>query len=164
MLVWKSLVWKTSIPRSWSVKSLSVKSLSVKRSLSIRSVAAAFVLGLVLMVSSGLAAQAAGPQPFDSKAFASAQAAGKPILVEIHASWCPTCKAQAPILAKLEGQDKFRNLVVFRVDYDSQKEAVRAFGARMQSTLIAFKGKHEVGRSVGDTNETSIAALLGKAI
>lgn len=131
---------------------------------SIKSVAAALILGMALIVSFGLAAQAAGPQPFDGKAFAAAQTAGKPILVEIHASWCPTCKAQTPILARLEGQDKFRNLVVFRVDFDSQKDAVRAFGARMQSTLIAFKGKQEVARSVGDTNESSIAALLGKAI
>jgi thioredoxin 1 len=34
----------------------------------------------------------------------------------------------------------------------------------LQSTLIVFKGEKEVGRSVGDTNANSIAALLGKAI
>lgn len=33
-----------------------------------------------------------------------------------------------------------------------------------QSTLITFKGKKEVGRSIGDTNATSIEALLNKAI
>jgi hypothetical protein len=37
----------------------------------------------------------------------------------------------------------FKNLVYFVVDFDSQKAAVSSFGARMQSTLIAFKGEHD---------------------
>lgn len=120
------------------------------------------VFGLILAIFTVVAAQAAQETPYNARAFAAAQAAGKPILVEIHASWCPTCKAQIPILANLEKQDKFKNLTVFRVDFDSQKDAVKAFGARMQSTLIVFKGKHEMGRSVGDTNPKSIASLLDK--
>ena len=110
------------------------------------------------------AAQAAEKVNYDAKSFAAAQAAGRPILVEIRASWCPTCKAQEPILGNLEKHDRFRNLLVVLVDFDSQKEAVKAFGARMQSTLIAFKGSVETGRSVGDTNPTSIATLLDKTI
>ena len=110
------------------------------------------------------AAQAAEKVNYDAKSFAAAQAAGRPILVEIHASWCPTCKAQAPILGNLEKQDRFKNLLVVLIDFDSQKEAVRAFGAQMQSTLIAFRGSVETGRSVGDTNATSIATLLDKTI
>src|SRR6516225_560867 len=50
------------------------------------------------------------------------------------------------------------------VDFDTQKDAVRFFGARMQSTLIAFKGTTETGRSVGETERSSIAALLNKAL
>ena len=110
------------------------------------------------------AAQAAEKVNYDAKSFAAAQAAGRPILVEIRASWCPTCKAQEPILGNLEKHDRFRNLLVVLVDFDSQKEAVRAFGAQMQSTLIAFRGSVETGRSVGDTNATSIATLLDKTI
>src|ERR1700741_3807183 len=53
---------------------------------------------------------AASPRPFDAQAFADAQKAGKPILVAIHASWCPTCKAQAPILNELRADPKFKNL------------------------------------------------------
>jgi len=110
------------------------------------------------------AAFAAGPQAFDDKGFAEAQKAGKPILVAIHASWCPTCKAQKPILSELMTDPKFKNLVYFVVDFDSQKKLVTRFGARTQSTLIAFKGDKEQGRSVGDTQRASIAALLEKAL
>jgi thiol:disulfide interchange protein len=102
--------------------------------------------------------------PFSTEAFKAAQAAGQPILVEIHADWCPTCKAQKPILDRLTADSKFKDLKIFRVDFDSMKPEVKAFGAQMQSTLIVFKGSVEQGRSVGDTKEASIAALLEKSL
>jgi thiol-disulfide isomerase/thioredoxin len=101
---------------------------------------------------------------YDPAAFAAAQKAGMPIFVGIHASWCPICNKQKPILSQLMADPKFDNLVYFVVDFDSQKDAVKFFGARMQSTLIAFKGEHETGRSVGDTDRSSIAALLNKTL
>ena len=125
-----------------------------------------FVLVAALATSCAAfpAAFAAGPRVFDDKGFAEAQKAGKPILVAIHASWCPTCKAQKPILSELMTDPKFKNLVYYVVDFDSQKNLVAHFGARLQSTLIAFKGDKEEGRSVGDTNRASIAALLNKTL
>jgi thioredoxin 1 len=102
--------------------------------------------------------------PFSMEAFKAAQASGSPVLVEIHADWCPVCKAQNPILDKLTSAAKFKDLKVFRVDFDGQKPVVKEFGARMQSTLIVFKGTAEQGRSVGDTKEASIEALLNKSL
>jgi len=107
---------------------------------------------------------ALGPQPFNAQAFADAQKAGRPILIAIHAAWCPTCKVQTPILSELTSDPKFKNLAYFVIDFDSQKDLVQRFGARMQSTLVVFKGNNEEGRSVGDTNRTSIAALLNKTL
>ena len=122
---------------------------------------------IALLIASALVAAPAlaetGPA-FDAKAFSEAQQAGKPILISVHASWCPTCKAQAPILSELRADPKFKNLVYFVIDFDSQKELVSRFGARSQSTLIAFKGDKEAGRSVGDTNRTSIFALVDKSL
>src|SRR3546814_13500821 len=85
---------------------------------------------------------------------------GARILVDISASWCPTCKAQKPIIDSLADQPANKDLVIFAVDFDSQKPIVRQLGAQSQSTLIAFKGKTETGRSVGDTDPSSIAALV----
>jgi thioredoxin 1 len=107
---------------------------------------------------------AAGVVPYSDAAFKAAQAAGQPILVEVHADWCPTCKAQTPIIGKLAADPKFKDLKIFRVDFDAMKPTVKAFGAQMQSTLIVFKGATEAGRSVGDTKEASIAALLDKSL
>lgn len=105
-------------------------------------------------------AKAAERKPFDMASFEAAQQRGARILVDISASWCPTCKAQKPIIDSLAGQPANKDLVIFAVDFDSQKPVVRQFGARSQSTLIAFRGKTETGRSVGDTNPGSIAALV----
>jgi thioredoxin 1 len=122
------------------------------------------LLSVLLSTAAGVAistpAFAVVPQPFNSQAFAAAQKAGKPIFIAIHASWCPTCKAQKPILAELMAEPEFKNLVYFTIDFDSQKDLVRRFGARMQSTLIAFIGSKEQGRSVGDSNRASISDLL----
>ncbi|MGA8698448.1 MAG: thioredoxin family protein [Xanthobacteraceae bacterium] len=125
-----------------------------------------FVLFAMLAAGTALVAPACATETttFDPTSFGAAQKAGKPILVAIHASWCPTCKAQRPILSELMAEPKFKDLVYFVVDFDTQKDAVKFFGARMQSTLIAFKGMTETGRSVGDTERSSIAALLNKTL
>ncbi len=121
-------------------------------------------LALSATLSISPIASAMDKKPFDQKAFEAAQTAGKPILVEVSAPWCPVCKAQAPILAMLRGDAKFKDMVHFSIDFDSQKDLLRKFNVQKQSTLIVFKGRQETGRSTGDTNAASIIALVGKAI
>ena len=124
----------------------------------------AALAALLVTAGSFSSAFAGAPVPFSAEAFKAAQASDTPILVEIHADWCPTCKAQSPILDKLTADPKFKDMKVFRVDFDAMKPVVKQFGAQMQSTLIVFKGGSEQGRSVGDTKEASIAALLDKSL
>jgi thioredoxin 1 len=122
----------------------------------------ALALGAVLSLSP--LASAMQPASYSQQAFAAAQAAGKPILLHITAPWCPTCKAQKPILSKLEATAKFKDLIVLDIDFDTSKPLLRQLHVAQQSTLIVYKGKQEVGRSTGDTDPASIEALLGKAI
>lgn len=109
-------------------------------------------------------ASALAPTPFTQAAFDAAKAAGKPVLVEVSAPWCPTCKAQKPILADLRAMPKFKDLVILEVDFDSQKDVLRGLKVQSQSTLVVFKGDKEVGRSTGDTKRESIEALLAKSL
>ena len=118
-------------------------------------------LGAPSLVPPALAVQGT---KFVPAALSEAQKAGKAILIEVSAPWCPTCKAQAPILGKLLSTDKFKGFVKLDVDFDSQKPDLKQLNARQQSTLIVFKGDKEVGRSVGDTDPASIEALLAKAL
>jgi cytochrome c-type biogenesis protein len=108
-----------------------------------------------------------GSLPFSSGAFAKAQDTGGLIVVHVNAFWCSTCGVQrsalADILAQLKQTPVFSDLAVFTVDFDNQKDLVRQFGVRSQGTLIVFRGHREIGRSLGDTNEAAIRALLTEA-
>jgi thioredoxin len=121
---------------------------------------------LASLIAAGFSAPALAAEQIDYSpaAFDAALKSGKPVLVWIHASWCPTCKAQAPTLAKLEAEPQYKDLTVVRVDFDSQKAAVKRFGARMQSTLIAFKDGKEIGRSVGETDPAALSALVAETV
>ncbi|MBV1700648.1 MAG: thioredoxin family protein [Hyphomicrobiales bacterium] len=121
-------------------------------------------LGAAALLAPATLAAAVGPVPFNRAAFLAAQKADKPILVQIHADWCPTCAAQKPILSKLEAQADYADFVVFNVDFDKQKAIVRSFKANMQSTLIVYKGNKEVARSVGSTDPMTIEDLFKQAI
>ncbi len=101
---------------------------------------------------------------FKSADFDKAKASGKPVLVEVSAPWCPTCKAQKPILSELKAQPRFKDLSSFEVDFDSQKDALRLLNVQKQSTLIVFKGGKEVARSTGETSKAAIEGLLAKAL
>jgi thioredoxin 1 len=106
----------------------------------------------------------AGPQEaYTAARFDQLAREGKPILVAIHADWCPTCKAQKPILHELMGKPEYKDVTELSVDFDKDKPAVKRFKASMQSALVAFKGDKEVGRSVGDTSRAGLESLVKKA-
>ncbi|HSH73858.1 MAG TPA: thioredoxin family protein [Methylophilaceae bacterium] len=105
----------------------------------------------------------------DSSAYTQAkfdalQKEGKPILVAIHANWCPTCRAQAKIIAPLLDTAKYKSVTGLRVDFDDQKDIVRHFKATQQSTLIVFKDGKEVGRITGETSTVEIEKLVQKTL
>jgi thioredoxin-like negative regulator of GroEL len=101
---------------------------------------------------------------YNSKAFEAAQATGKPLLVQVHADWCPICAKQKPILADLLAQTAMKDYQVLDVDFDTQKDVLRQLNVQKQSTLIIYKGKQELGRSTGETDKEKIAELLRKAL
>lgn len=102
--------------------------------------------------------------PFDSSAFDKAQAEGKTVVIDFHATWCPTCLAQKPVLEKLIGESEFKNVVAFVADFDKSSELKKQMRVSSQSTLVVFKGNREVARSTGATNEDDLRALLKKGL
>lgn len=129
-----------------------------------RSLIAGLIFCATLAAVPAVADDSNTPQPFTEQAFAAAQKAGKPILIDTYATWCEVCSRQAPIIDKLMKEPKYKNLVTFKVNFDTQKSVMRQFNARLQSTLICFKGTKEVARSVGETQPEWIDDLLSKVV
>jgi thioredoxin 1 len=106
----------------------------------------------------------AAESPFNAAQFAAARAAGKPVAVVFHADWCPTCRAQAPVLKQLMQSPEFKDMTLFVADFDSEKALKRSLGVTQQSTLVVFKGGKEAARSTGDTGQAALAAVLRRAV
>ena len=101
---------------------------------------------------------------FDDAKFDAVLKSGKSMVVAVHAPWCSTCRAQAPVLKEVLSNKEFQHMVALYVDFDSQKDALKKLGVRRQSTLVVFKDGKEVGRSLGDTTAFGIESLLQKAL
>lgn len=102
----------------------------------------------------------AGWQAYDAKSFAAAQAADRTIVVDVHAGWCPTCRAQAPILDELREDHQSDKIAFIKVDFDKDKAFLRAHRVPRQSTVLVFKGQREVARSIAETDRKRLRAFV----
>lgn len=118
---------------------------------------------LALIASVGTAA-AFQRVNYSDEAFKAAQADGKSIVVDVYAPWCPTCQAQQQAFEALQSKPEFAQVVIMKLDFDTAKDALRSFKAQSQSTLIAFKGTNETGRSAGETSAAKIEALINSTL
>ena len=121
---------------------------------------------LMVLLAAGFMAVAAfaSTAPFDKTAFEQAVAAGGPVIVQFHADWCPTCRAQAPIVAELLSEPRMKDVKLFVANFDTEKDLKKALTVYSQSTFVVFKGGKEVGRSTGQTQKSVIESVFVKAL
>ena len=121
-------------------------------------------LAFLMLIAAFAGSQAKSAEvPYDHQAFSAAVAAGGPVAVVFHAGWCPTCRAQAPVLKQLTSEPKYKHLTLFVADFDTEMALRKEFNVSTQSTIVVFNKGHEVARSTGDTQRDSLSALLSKA-
>jgi thioredoxin 1 len=118
----------------------------------------------ILIAATTQLAAAGEIKPYTQQEFDNLAQAGKPVVVDVSAPWCPTCKAQKPIVDGLAKQPAYKEVVILSVDFDSEKAVLKRFKVNMQSTLIAFKGGKETARSVGDASPAGIEGIFKKAV
>ncbi len=123
----------------------------------------AIALATLAVATAGLYFTTVQQTRFDNPAFVAAQQDDRPILVHVTATWCGTCQQQLRIVANLADRPDYRDFEIFQLDFDSQREAAQHFNA-LQSTMIVYRGKQEVGRLFAEANPTSIETLLRKAL
>ena len=102
--------------------------------------------------------------PFNQMQYDKAVAAGKPVVVYLHADWCPTCRVQKPIVDRLATEPRLKDITIFVADFDKETALEKTLMVTQQSTFVVFKGGHEVTRSMGQTKEEVIRATLEQAL
>lgn len=94
--------------------------------------------------------------------------AGRTVLVDFHATWCPTCVEQGRVLDRLRaGNPAYDRGIDFIVaDWDRHRtgDMTDALGVDRRATLVALTKKGEVGRLVGTTQTSQIKDLLDRAL
>jgi thioredoxin 1 len=123
-------------------------------------VASVAFLCTVVLTTSALSAEI----PFDQGGFDALRTAGKPVAVVFHADWCPTCRAQAPVLKTLMAMPDLKELTLFVADFDTAKDLKHSLAVTQQSTVVVFNRGREVARSTGDTQSAPLSALLHRAV
>jgi len=122
------------------------------------------LLILLLLQSFATVAVAGEVLPYDQKLFSDLTVAGKDVVLEVHADWCPTCRKQKPVVAQLITTSKYESSTVFVVDLAKTKDVRKALHVSQQSTLIVFHGASEKGRATGITSSEDIASLLDSGL
>jgi thioredoxin 1 len=124
------------------------------------SVAIAVAVFAVICVS----AFAGEIKSYNESAFKEATAAGRTILLDFHADWCPVCRKQGPLLQSLVQEDKLKDVAAFKVNYDQESALKQQFKVTSQSTLIVLKGETVVSRATGVTDKAAIRTLIEKGL
>lgn len=98
----------------------------------------------------------AASDAFTMERFEALQAQNALILVDVHASWCPTCARQTEIIKEYIVQRPDVGLHWLKVDFDEQKRWVKHFRAPRQSTLLLFRGKDLLWFNVAETRAEKV--------
>jgi thioredoxin 1 len=120
--------------------------------------------GIALSFLTFPGAQATNKIPFDLTAFKAARDSGKPVVLQIAATWCGPCQVMKRTVSEIVERPEYRNVTIFEADYDANKEDLQKLNAYKVTTLVLYRNKKEVERTVGETRSEMIEPLLRKAM
>ena len=98
---------------------------------------------------------------FNEKQFKNAQLEGKVIVVSSWIKYCSSCASQMKVLNK--ANKEFDNVEYFAFDVTNKKIA-ELFDVQYQTTLLIFKDKKLVYRSIGETSKDLIYKAIQSSI
>ena len=105
---------------------------------------------------------------FNQNLFNKAQSEGKVIIISSWIKYCSSCAGQMKILNKAKSDGKLNDIEFDNIEYFSFDVANRniadLFNVQYQTTLIIFKNKEEVYRSLGETTKDLLYEAIKSSI
>ena len=98
---------------------------------------------------------------FKKELFDKAQADGKVVIVSSWIKYCTSCASQMKVLDK--AKNDFDNIEYFAFDV-TNKEIAELFDVQYQTTLLIFKNRKLVYRSIGETSKDLIYKAIKSSI
>jgi thioredoxin 1 len=117
----------------------------------------------VFITFASSAARAAALLPFDFARFEEARDSGKPVVLEVTATWCGPCQRLRKTIGGLLENPELKDVVIFDADFDSHKDALLKLNVHTLTTLVVYRNKSEVLRASGETRPDAVQAILKKA-
>ena len=103
-----------------------------------------------------------GWEEYATPRFEELMARGEPMLVEVYASWCPTCLLQHKALETLHEEGRGPQIRAIRVDFERDADFINKYGFRSTGTMVLFNDGREVVRQAGLVTPEKIEAFLGQ--
>ena len=116
-----------------------------------------FIFCLFIFNSSAIAKETT----FKKELFDKAQAEGKVVIVSSWIKYCSSCASQMKVLDK--AKNDFDNIEYFAFDV-TNKEIAELFDVQYQTTLLIFKNRKLVYRSIGETSKDLIYKAIKSSI
>ena len=98
---------------------------------------------------------------FSKDLFDKAQLDGKIVVVSSWIKYCSSCASQMKILNK--AKNEFKNIEYFTFEV-TNREIADLLKVQYQTTLLIFKNKKEIYRSIGETSKEEIYKALKSSI
>lgn len=101
---------------------------------------------------------------YSAQNFDAALKSGVPVIVHVHADWCPTCRAQAPTLQSMTGEPAYATAKFIRVNFDKDRDFLTGHKVSQQSTILVFRGGKEAARFTGITDAAQLRSRVQAAL